>query len=259
MRRLGSIILLAAATIGVLALPTAAILFIEWKPDTWLNDLAQYQSLAGGLATLFAAGLATIGVWINVLAQRQNVTEQIEAQQGAITQQIQSNADRAREDWLEQRKEAAYLRHLEMQHLAAAFVGEISIILAHLKNVRDSAEIIKVSGPKAEEEKLTLIAVFRGAHLILYEKNADKIGVFPGDVITELTRLYSVFAAIGELFKSSHSEGWSADKAVHTFLEEIEGLSAEIEPVENLLKSLEQISSASFDATPYLPKRPASQ
>ena len=255
MRILGSVILLIAAAIGVLALPTAALLFVKWKPDTWLNDLAQYQSLAGGLATLFAAGLATIGVWTNVLTQRQNVKQQIQAQQEAIIQQIQSNADRAREDRLEQRKEAAYLRHPEMQSLAAAFSAEISVMSASLQNARvQLAKIAEAAEPEAEELKVQAIAVFRGAHLILFEKNAERIGIFPATVVTQLVLVYSIFIAMGETFKSSLVESWSAKRLAQFLLNE--GVDPElITEVEGLLKELEKIRIAPFDASLYLPKQ----
>ena len=245
MGRLGSIILLSAAAIGVLALPAAAFLFIQSNPDTWLNELQHYQSLAGGLATLFAAGLATVGVWINVSAQRHNVSQQIAAQQGAITQQIQANADRARDDWLQQRKEAAYLRHLDMQHLAAGFIGEIEIMLRTLRGAAAHADLA------SEGEKLSLIAVFGGAHIILFEKNADRIGMFPAHVVGELTTVYGLFVVFGELFRSPSVEKLSPREVSGLLSRQKDVIEANIRRAEAVLIELKRIQADPFDDTPY--------
>ena len=63
-------VLVVAIITGLSAAPTAAILFWHTYSLTWEIELQKYQTLAGGLITLFAASLATTGVLLTIAAQR---------------------------------------------------------------------------------------------------------------------------------------------------------------------------------------------
>jgi hypothetical protein len=98
------IVLLVGLLIG---LPTILYLFPASRPI-----LRKYQTLAGNLITLVAAGIAFLGVWVAVDGQRQNTERQL-----TVQRQVEER-----------------LRSLKRQQVAGAFVGEISMILNTLSD-----------------------------------------------------------------------------------------------------------------------------
>src|ERR1700730_11216357 len=94
--------------VWVIAFPLLAIAgaWFLFRPNPLRQALRDYQSLAGSVVTLFAAGLALLGVMYTMTVQKESVDRQIESQR--------ATEDRA--------------RVTRRRQFASAFVGEINVI-----------------------------------------------------------------------------------------------------------------------------------
>lgn len=166
----------AAFLVGFGAAPTGFFLLWRSHPTTWLEELQHFQALAGGLVALFAASLGILGVMLTIRSQRQNVDRQLAAQQ----------------------REQERGRRLARQQIAAAFIGEIAILVEELRDemvrpvLRQAlCNVEQSTGP------VRVTTVRMGGKLGRYfESSPGNVGVFPNPIPEDLIRFYSRFEAI---------------------------------------------------------------
>lgn len=174
---LATVFFVVAAGVAFLAAPAAALVFWLLFPATWPAELPKYQPLFAALVALFAAGLASFGVALTIWNRRQIFDKQLAAQR------------------LEQDRS----RSLAKQQIASAFVGEIEVIIAELK---DPALRLPLEQALYEVENRPLgpnqcVAVSIGKKLSrYYESNPANAGLFPGRVCEALTKFYSTIEEI---------------------------------------------------------------
>lgn len=223
MSRLRTVALSVAIIAAVFAGPAALLALILLRPGSWLATLKDYQTLAGSLAALFAAGLATVGVWMNVMVQRENIArqhestrEQIAAQRQSMSEQLQAAEERTAAERDEQRRIVALERHIAVQQLASGFAGEVTAII-HVLRLRlptgaltQVADLAKKGLPKGA--RLNLAIRFDLAPV--YRANIGNLGRLPAPVPERLAAFYgSVAAFLDELEKFDTIEEPNADTA----------------------------------------------
>jgi hypothetical protein len=156
---LAKAVLVIAIIIGLSAAPAAAFFLWYTCPLTWQIELEKFQTLAGALVALLAASLATTGVLLTIMAQRR-----------------------------EQRRS----RLIARQHVASAFIGEITVILEELAHdlvapvLRKTLHDIQTGSGKVQVTTVRLSTNPR-----YYNNNPGNVGVFPDILPQELTRFYS--------------------------------------------------------------------
>jgi hypothetical protein len=175
--RIGLLLVIAAAVaVGFGAAPAGFFLLWRSYPTTWPEELQHFQALAGGLVALFAASLGVVGVALTIRAQRLNVDRQLDAQ----------------------RKEQDRARGLARRQVAAAFIGEIAVLVEELQHemvrpVLTTAlrNIESGAGPVP----VTTVRI-GGKFGRYFDSNPGNVGLFPNPVPENLTRFYSRFEAI---------------------------------------------------------------
>jgi hypothetical protein len=161
---LAKAVLVVAIIIGLSAAPAAAIFLWYSHPLTWRLELEKFQTLAGALVALLAASLATTGVLLTIMAQR---------------------------------REQHRSRLIARQHVASAFIGEITVILEELAHelvgpvLTKALHDIETGTGKVQVTTVRLLANPR-----YYNNNPDNVGVLPNLLPQELTRFYSRLEAL---------------------------------------------------------------
>lgn len=165
MHRLGTFLLSAAVCValGVPLLVVAALLHGTTVP--WLITLMQYQSLTAALATLFTGGLALAGVLATVSANRRQRVEDAET---------------------------------ERRRIAAAFIGEINVILRELRDEQLVPTLENTRTRLDREPMGALLPVVRltADFTIFYRGNSKEVGRFAAPLPEDLTRFYGLFVSI---------------------------------------------------------------
>lgn len=175
----------AAVVVGFGAAPAG--LFLLWRtyPTAWPEELQHFQALAGAFVALFAASLGIVGVVLTIRTQRLNVDRQLDAQ----------------------RKEQGRARGLSRRQVAAAFIGEITVLVEELQHemVRP-ALTTALRAVEGGSGPVPVTTVRMGGKLGRYfDSNPGNVGLFPNPVPENLTRFYSRFEAI-ELDLDRYSE-----------------------------------------------------
>jgi hypothetical protein len=152
-------VLVVAIIIGLSAAPAASFFLWHTYPLTWQAELAKFQTLAGALVALLAASLATTGVLLTIMTQRR-----------------------------EQRRS----RLISRQHVASAFIGEITVILEEVAHelvepvLRKTLHDVQMGTGKVQVTTVRLLG--RPQY---YNNNPGNVGLFPNLLPQELTRFYS--------------------------------------------------------------------
>jgi hypothetical protein len=217
------------AIVLVVAVPGLLGTFIHYSDDPWRNTLREYQSVIGGLFTLFAAGLALVGVLITVTVQKQNVDRQLAEQRAQFDHELQER--RATEYWAEA---------MRRRQAASALVGEITVImsafrgqdwrqvaqkaLADLKRARETGGTatlrLTVSRPTAD-------------YATFFRANTREIGQFPQPIPQSLLMFYGVYTQLQdnlmEISRASdedfkHMEVPSVEHALNDQLQQLDSL-----------------------------------
>jgi hypothetical protein len=168
----GALFLVAGAVIGLSAAPALFLYLYHAFPDTWWAELTKIQAFAGASIALFAASLGTIGVLLTIWNQRRNLDKQLSAQ----------------------RHEQDRSRIFERQHLASAFIGEISVIISVFENspIRQALDDLRTApGEMQVGSQPRLIVRAR-----YYESNPGNVGYFSKQLPQELTEFFSRFETI---------------------------------------------------------------
>lgn len=158
MEPLAKAVLVVAIIIGLSAAPAAAFFLWYTRPLTWQVELEKFQTLAGALVALLAASLATTGVLLTIMAQRR-----------------------------EQRRS----RLIARQHVASAFIGEITVILEELAHELVGPVLTKtLHDIETGVGKVQVTTVRLSTNPRYYNNNPGNVGVFPNLLPQELTRFY---------------------------------------------------------------------
>lgn len=210
MSRMGRIALGAAILVALLAGPTAFVALWQSAPGKLPDELTKYQSLAGALTALFAAGLAGIGVWLNIAAQNANTSRQgetqrelsasqIGAQRLATERQLDAAEARARADRDEQRRVAGYERFLAQQQLASGFLGELGAILAVLHDRLPRTTFSQIAQYLRDTGKVMKFNLHVGVDLgVIFRANAGAIGLLPVPLPAMLAQFYGALLSFIE-------------------------------------------------------------
>jgi hypothetical protein len=167
---LAALFLVVASICGLLAAPALFLYLYHSFPDTWWTEVAKIQTLAGASVALFAASLGTIGVLLTIWNQRRNLEKQLSAQ----------------------RHEQDRLRIFQQQHVASAFIGEITVILEELAHdlvgpvLKKALHDIQTSAGPVQVTTVRLMG-----KPLYYNNNPGNVGLFPNLLSQELTRFYS--------------------------------------------------------------------
>jgi hypothetical protein len=155
---LGKFFLFVAALVGFLAAPMAfGYLFVSF-PDTLLAELQKYQPISAGLIALFAASLATFGVLATIGSQRQNL-------------------ERA--------------RIVEQERVAAAFIGELSVIVEMLEDETPRNNLQKtVDAVETTTGPINVTTMRIEGPTKYYDSAPGNVGMFPNPLPEQLTRFY---------------------------------------------------------------------
>ena len=221
----GVAVLLVGLLIG---LPAIIYFFPALRPL-----LRQYQTLAGSLITLVAAGVALFGVWVAVDGQRQITERQLAAQRQAEERQ----------------------RLLKREQVAGAFIGEISMILTTLSDERlhNRIERALTQLRAAKGVTTTMDIMFRrpGKQLdAFYRANTIEAGQFQTPLPELLTRfygLYAVFEDTGALLVREVDTGFkdaNASILEETLQNQLSVLDQLREVGRNLITNLEIVRNA---------------
>jgi hypothetical protein len=175
MEVLARLFLFAAACVGFLAAPTAFLLLWHTYPDTWLTKLKTVQTLGGAFVALFAASLGTFGVLLTIRNQRLNVQNQLSAQ----------------------RRDQDRSRLIARQHVASAFIGEISVFIEETEGELVRPILAKVLHDlETSIGKIEVTTVRLSGPRTYYESNPGNVGLFHNGLPEELTRFYNRVALI---------------------------------------------------------------
>lgn len=223
MSRLRNVALSVAIVAAVLAGPAALLTLILLRPAAWLDTLKNYQTLAGSLAALFAAGLATVGAWMSITVQRENMArqyestrEQIAAQRQSTSEELRAAEARAAAERDEQRRTVALERHLAVQQLASGFAGEVTAIV-HVLRLRLPAGTLNQVAALAKKglpngTKLNLAIGFDLTPV--YRAQVGNLGQLPAPLPERLAAFYGRVAAfLDELEKLDKFEDPNAGSA----------------------------------------------
>jgi hypothetical protein len=161
-----------AAVIG-LAVPIAAVVWFRYHfGKDWPDHLPQYQALFGGLAALFAASLAAVGVALTIANQRRVTNRQMAAQL----------------------REQDLVRTLAKRQIASAFIGEIEVALDELRHQGVKPVLEKAVDDLTNGRQTSLVQI--GHFGKYYDSDRGNVGLFAGDVPEELTRFYGTLEGI---------------------------------------------------------------
>jgi hypothetical protein len=164
--------------------PTFLLALAYLFPDSWRRTLREYQTLAGSLVTMFAAGLALTGVWMTVSTQTKNI-------------EMEFAERRAMED----RTEA-----MHRSQIASAFVGEITVIVSVFRGedwsrvaqrALDDLHNFKRASQTGNATTLRL-AVSRPApdYATFFRANAHEVGQFPQPIPQNLLMFYGIYTQL---------------------------------------------------------------
>jgi hypothetical protein len=168
----------------VVTVPSILLVFFRFSPTPWRDTLYKYQSVVGSLVTLFAAGLALVGVLMTVSVQKENTDQQLGEQRAA--------EDRG--------------RAIRRQQIASAFLAEIDLIEARFRTPdwRDTAtkalDIVKniqasgVSATFAVNAPTADYATF-------FRANVAEVGQFREPIPQNLLLFYGSYIALEENIK----------------------------------------------------------
>jgi hypothetical protein len=167
---LAALFLVVASICGLLAAPALFLYLYHYFPDTWWTEVAKIQALAGASVAVFAASLGTIGVLLTIWNQRRNLEKQLSAQ----------------------RREQDRLRIFQQQHVASAFIGEITVILEEVAHdlvgpvLKKALHDIQMSAGPVQVTTVRLMS-----KPLYYNNNPGNVGLFPNLLPQDLTRFYS--------------------------------------------------------------------
>jgi hypothetical protein len=182
------VFLVVVALSGLLAL-------FKYSPDPWLRTLHEYQSVVGSLVTLFAAGIALLGVWLTVSAQTKNTDRQLTEQREQFRDELR--ARRAAED---------RGRTIRRRQIASAFIGEIGVITARFRTPewRDTAiialDIAKRVQGTGVPEALTMNAPTVD-YAMFFRSNSAEVGEFQQPLPEQLLLFYGYYTVLEENLK----------------------------------------------------------
>jgi hypothetical protein len=175
----------------VVTVPSVLLVFFRYSPNPWRETLHEYRSVIGSLVTLFAAGLALVGVLITVSGQKQNTERHLAVQREQFDKELRQR--RVTED----RAQAMRLRQV-----ASAFAGEINVILARFR----SSTWREVATKALDDLKLGQLTGAQKADLIVpnptaeyatfFRANSAEIGRFPQPIPQDLLWFYGYYINI---------------------------------------------------------------
>jgi len=221
MRGSGRTILAAAIAFAIGIGPISLFALIQASPSGWQVTLKDFQGLAGSLTTLFAAGVAAIGVWLNIEAQRANTEaqrantqaqiraqgeaaqRQIKAQFDALQTQLATEDKRRAEDQLQARQAEDRDRREHCRRIAAAIEGEITAMMEVLR-WESKREAIERAVTRMKE---TGIPQFVGMkiesdHTVIFRATASHIGALPAPLPQGVAYFYGLYAGLLERLKA---------------------------------------------------------
>jgi hypothetical protein len=178
----------------VVALSGLFMLF-KYSPAPWLRTLHEYQTVVGSLVTLFAAGIALLGVWLTVSAQTENTDRQLTHQGEQFREEL--GARRAAED---------RGRAIRRRQIASAFIGEIDVITARFRtpewrNTATTAlDIAKRVQGTGVPETLPMNAPTVD-YATFFHSNSAEVGEFQQPLPEQLLLFYGSYTALEENLK----------------------------------------------------------
>lgn len=266
MSRLRSAALGAAILFAVCAGPAALLALFFLRRGDWLASLKDYQTLAGGLAALFAAGLATMGVWMNVTVQRDNsarqhaaTREQIEAQRQSTSEQLQAAERQAAVERDEQRRIVAWERHTALQQLASSFAGEI-VAVVHVLRLRLPKTILTQSAALVKQgwqQDLKLRLAIKFDLRPVYDANVGNLGLLPVPMPERLAAFYGYLATFINDLEKFDSLDQLDSAAREGFALKLEGMEKELDRLIKLGEELYTSLSGVLDELFLWPPAPA--
>ena len=222
----------------VVAVPSLLGAFIHYSDDPWRHTLREYQSVVGGLFTLFAAGLALVGVLITVTVQKQNMDRQLAEQRAQFDHELRER--RATED----RAEA-----MRRRQVASAFVGEINVIMLAFRG-QDWRQVAQKALDDLKRARETggaptvrlMVSRPTADYATFFRTNTREVGQFPQPIPQNLLIFYGIYTQLQdnlmEISRASdedfkHMEPLSVEHALKNQLEQLDslqGLGAAIVP-----------------------------
>jgi hypothetical protein len=212
----------------VIAVPSLLGAFIHYSDDPWRHTLREYQSVVGGLFTLFAGGLALVGVLITVTVQKQNVDRQLAEQRAQFDHELRER--RAIED----RAEA-----MRRRQVASAFVGEIAVIISAFRG-QDWRQVAQkalddLKGARDAGAPTVRLMVSRPTadYATFFRANAREVGQFPQPIPQNLLMFYGIYTQLQdnlmEISRASdedfkHMELPSVEHALKDQLQQLDSL-----------------------------------
>jgi hypothetical protein len=168
-------VLFALAAIAGLTPTLALLIFWERFLSSWSDDISKYQTFVGAL--IFAAGLASAGAALTSWDKRAIYTKQLAAQ----------------------RREQDLTLGLKRRQIAAAFIGEIDVILSELhheflKPIENALRAIESRAGKMESRTGKFeVEKVRTEHLVRFCDNSPgNVRLFPRTISQGLTRFYTI-------------------------------------------------------------------
>ena len=272
MNTAGKILLCAAIVVALGTGPVAVTWLLFWGPSDWLGEIQEYQTLAGSLVALFAAGLATIGVLLNISVQRENLRAQLETQQSVAAQQIAANQEatirqieaaetRSRAERDEQRRAVAYEQYQAQRRLALSLRGELVAImrLLHIRLPKGVFSVFMDSPSFSKDREQPTLRIETDVATI-FRANAGSIGVLPDRVPELLARFYGDLQTFIERVNGLDRIDRSALNAElrRLVVENMEKAQAEINDLTmELHKQLTAMNDSYFVWPPITPKNPS--
>jgi hypothetical protein len=186
------------------------------------------QSLVGGLFTLFAAGLALVGVLITVTTQKQNMDQQLAEQRAQFDHELRER--RATED----RTEA-----MRRRQVASAFVGEITVIISAFRGqdwrqvAQKALDDLKRAREAGTPTVRLMVSRPTADYATFFRANAHEVGQFPQPIPQNLLMFYGVYTQLQdnlmEISRASdedfkHMEPPSVEHALKDQLQQLDNL-----------------------------------
>jgi hypothetical protein len=174
----------------VVAVPGVLLVFFLYSPNPWRETLREYQSVVGSLVTLFAAGLALVGVLITVNVQKENTDRQL----------------------AEQREREARAEAMRRRQVASAFAGEINVILARFRSpdwrqtATKALNDLKLGQVTGAQKADLIVSNPTAEYVTFFRANSAEIGRFPQPIPQDLLLFYGYYINLEDNLKKL-SEG----------------------------------------------------